>query len=142
MQGDDIWLKAKNLAVKGMRKLLPKRYGPFKVLERIGQVAYRLKLPDTMKIHDVFHIDLLTPYRETSSYGTNYVRPPPVTEENNEEYEVENIRDARRHGRGRKLQYLVHWKGYPTADDSWVDHNDLNASELLKEFYKQTPASG
>ena len=77
-QGDDVWLEAKNLAVKGMRKLLPKRYGPFKVLERIGQVAYRLKLPDTMKIHDVFHIDLLTPYREMSSYGTNYVRPPPV----------------------------------------------------------------
>jgi hypothetical protein len=142
MQGDDVWLEAKNLAVKGMRKLLPKRYGPFKVLERIGQVAYRLKLPDTMKIHDVFHIDLLTPYRETSSYGTNYIRPPPVTEENNEEYEVENIRDARRHGRGRKLQYLVHWKGYPAADDSWVDHSDLNAPKLLKEFYKQTPAGG
>jgi hypothetical protein len=128
--------------VKGMRKLLPKRYGPFKVLEHIGQVAYRLKLPDSMKIHDIFHIDLLTPYCETSSYGPNYVRPPPVTEDNKEEYEVENIRDARRHGRGRKLQYLVHWKGYPAADDSWVDHNDLNAPELLKEFYKASPAGG
>jgi len=40
MQGDDIWLKAKNLMVKGIRKLLPKRYGPFKILECIGQVAY------------------------------------------------------------------------------------------------------
>jgi hypothetical protein len=141
-QGDDVWLEAKNLVVKGMRKLLPKWYGPFKVLERIGQVVYRLKLPDTMKIHDVFHIDLLTPYRETSSYSTNYVRPPSVMEENDEEYKVENIRDARRHRRGRKLQYLVHWKGYPAADDSWVDHSDLNAPELLKEFYKKTPAGG
>jgi len=44
-----------------------------------------------MKIHDVFHIDLLTLYRETSSYGTNYVRPPPVTEESEEEYEVKSI---------------------------------------------------
>jgi hypothetical protein len=95
-----------------------------------------------MKIHDIFHVDLLTPYRETSSYGTNYVRPPPVTEENDEEYEVENIQDARRHGRGRKLQYLVHWKGYPAADDSWVNHSDPNAPELLKEFYKQTPTGG
>ena len=91
MQGDDVWLKAKNLMVKGMRKLLPKRYGPFKILEHIGQVAYRLKLPDTMKIHNVFHIDLLTPYCKTSSYGMNYIRPPPVMEENDEEYEVENI---------------------------------------------------
>jgi hypothetical protein len=74
-----------------MRKLLPKRYGPFKVLKHIGQVAYRLKLPDSMKIHDVFHINLLTPYCEMLSYGPNYVRPPPVTEDNEEEYEVENI---------------------------------------------------
>jgi hypothetical protein len=107
-QGDDVRLEAKNLVVKGMRKLLPKQYGPFKVLKCIGQVVYRLKLPDTMKIHDVFHIDLLTPYHEMSSYGTNYIRPPPVMEENDEEYEVEHIRDARRHRRGRKLQYLIH----------------------------------
>jgi hypothetical protein len=89
--------------VKGSRKLLPKRYGPFKVLECIGAVAYQLKLPPTMKVHDVFHIDLLSPYKETLSYGQNYVRPPPVMEENDEEYEIENIRDARHHGRGHKL---------------------------------------
>jgi hypothetical protein len=128
--------------VKGSRKLLPKRYGPFKVLEHIGAVAYRLKLPPTMKVHDVFHIDLLSPYKETSSYGQNYIRPLPVMEENDEEYEIENIRDARRHGRGCKLQYLVHWKGYPASDDSWVNHEDLHTSELLKEFYKQTPEGG
>ena len=103
---------------------------------------YQLKLPDTMKIHDVFHINLLTPYHEMSSYGTNYIRPPPVMEENDEEYEVEHIQDTRRHRRGHKLQYLVHWKGYPATDDSWVDHNNLNAPELLKEFYKQTPVGG
>jgi hypothetical protein len=142
MQGYDVWLEAKNLAVKGSRKLLPKRYGPFKVLECIGAVAYRLKLPPTMKVHDVFHIDLLSPCKETSSYGQNYVRPPLVMEENDEEYEIENIQDARCHGRGHKLQYLVHWKGYPAADDSWVDHEDLHAPELLKEFYKQTPTGG
>jgi len=44
-----------------------------------------------MKIHDVFHIDLLTLYHKTSSYGTNYVRPPPVMEESEEEYKVKNI---------------------------------------------------
>ena len=117
MQGDDIWLEAKNLVVKGMRKLLPKQYGTFKDLEHIGQVVYQMKLPDLMKIHDVFHIDLLTPYCEMSSYGTNYIRPPPVTEDNKEEYKVENIQDARHYGRGCKLQYLIHWKGYLAADD-------------------------
>jgi hypothetical protein len=142
MLGDDIWLKAKNLVVKGSRKLLPKRYGPFKVLKHIGMVAYWLKLPPTMKIHDIFHIDLLSPYKETLSYGQNYVRPSPVMEENEEEYKIENIWDARYHRRGCKLQYLVHWKGYPTANDSWVDYEDLHALELLKEFYKQTPMGG
>jgi hypothetical protein len=95
-----------------------------------------------MKIHDVFHIDLLTPYRNMSSYSTNYVRPPPMTEDSEEEYEVENIQDARCHGRGCKLQYLVYWKGYPAADDSYVDHSDLNTPELLKEFYKASPIGG
>ncbi len=108
MQGDDVWLKAKNLMVKGMRKLLPKQYRPFKVLECIGQVAYQLKLLTTMKIHDIFHVDLLTPYCKTLSYSTNYIRPPPVTEESEEEYEVKNIQDTQRHRRGRKLQYLIH----------------------------------
>jgi len=91
MQGDNIWLEAKNFAVKGSRKLLLKRYGLFKVLEHIGAVMYQLKLPPTMKVHNIFHIDLLSLYKETSLYGQNYVRPPLVMEENDEEYEIENI---------------------------------------------------
>ena len=95
-----------------------------------------------MKIYVVFHVDLLIPYCETLSYGMNYIRPPSVMEESEEEYKVEYIHDIRRHRRGRKLQYLMHWKGYPTTDDSWVDHGDLNAPELLKEFYKTSSAGG
>ena len=95
-----------------------------------------------MKIHNVFHVNLLLPYKETEAYGPAYVKPPPDLIEGEEEYEIESIRDARRKGRGRKLQYLVHWKGYPNSDDSWVDHEDLHAPELLKEYYTNSATAG
>jgi Chromo (CHRromatin Organisation MOdifier) domain len=141
-EGDQVWLEGKNLQVTGQRKLLPRRYGPFKILKRIGPVAYRLDLPPSMKVHNVFHVDLLLPYKETEAYGTPFTRPPPIIEEGEEEYEIESIRDARRRGRGRKLQYLVHWKGYPNSDDSWVNHEDVHTPELLEQYYLNSAEAG
>ena len=100
--GDKVWLEGKNLSVTGLRKLLPQQYRPFTIKQRIGQVAYKLELPSCMKIHDVFHADLLMPYKKMEAYGTPYTQPPPVIEEGEEEYEIELIIDSRRHGRGRK----------------------------------------
>ena len=95
-----------------------------------------------MKIHDVFHSDLLLPYKEMEAYGTPLTRPPPVINEREEEYKIESIINARRTGHGcGKLQYLIHWKGYPYTDNLWVDHKDLHAPNLLKEFYSQNPAA-
>jgi hypothetical protein len=88
-----------------------------------------------MKVHNVFHIDLLSPYKATEAYGEAYTHPSPIVEEEEEQYEIDAILNARRHGKKKTLQYLVHWKGYPHADDSWVNHGDLNAPDLLKEFY-------
>jgi hypothetical protein len=140
--GEQVLLEATNLNVRGTRKLLPKRYGPYRITERIGPVAYRLKLPPTLGIHDVFHIDLLLPYKETEEYGPGYTRPPPDIVQGEEEYEVEYIRDERRKGRGKKREYLVHWMGYPSSDDSWVSEEDLNAPELLTEYQKQSAKAG
>ena len=80
--------------------------------------------------------------KEMEAYGIPFMRPPPIIDNKEEEYEVEAILNMRRHGRGHKLQYLVHWKGYPHSDDSWVDHKDLNTPELLKEFYQKSPEGG
>jgi hypothetical protein len=64
--GEHVFLKAKakrSLLKLGIcPKLLVRYYGPFEVLERIGQVAYMLASPATMRVHIVLHLSLLNKY--------------------------------------------------------------------------------
>jgi hypothetical protein len=116
--GDKVWLEAKHLALPyQMPKLAPKRHGPFTITKEVSPVAYQLSLPHTWTIHDVFHASLLTPYRETDAHGSNFTRPPPDLVDGNEEYKVEDVIGHRRYW--DRLQYLVKWKGYPSADNTW-----------------------
>jgi hypothetical protein len=52
----------------------------------MSNVNYRLELPTQWSIHPVFHIDLLTPYKETIMHGPNYTRPTPELVDGEEEY--------------------------------------------------------
>ena len=59
--GDEVYLKLRpyrqrSLTRKRYEKLAPKYYGPYRIKEEIGEVAYRLELPPEATIHDVFHI--------------------------------------------------------------------------------------
>ncbi|GJR73819.1 putative nucleotidyltransferase, ribonuclease H [Tanacetum coccineum] len=65
--GDRVFLKVspfrgvKRFGIKG--KLSPRFIGPFEILERIGEVSYRLALPPQLShVHDVFHVSLLRGY--------------------------------------------------------------------------------
>jgi hypothetical protein len=139
--GDRVWLEGRHLRTnQPTAKLAPKRHGPFKVIQVMSPVNYRLELPTQWSIHNVFHTDLLTPYRETPTHGTNYQRPPPDLVDGMEEYEVETVLDSRRHGRGCKLQYLIAWKGYPDSDNQWVNWDDAEgAEEAIREFKHLNP---
>jgi hypothetical protein len=133
--GDQVWLDGRNIKMfHPAAKLAPKRHGPFPIIRVLSPITYELRLPVQWKLHPVFHVDLLTPYRETEFHGANYDKPPPDLINGEEEYKVERIVASRRFGRGHKLQYLVKWKGYPDAENQWVAKEDVFAEDAIREF--------
>ncbi len=141
-KGDLIWLEGCHLRTNQPTiKLAPKWHGPFPVKQVMSPVNYRLKLPTQWSIHDMFHIDLLTPYHETELHGANYSRLPPDLVDDQEEYEVEKILDSWQYGKRRALQYLVKWKGYPDSDNEWVGHKNIHAPEAIREFENSQTAT-
>jgi hypothetical protein len=98
-EGEKVWLEGTNIKRPyDSPKLSPRRYGPFEVVAKISPVAYKLHLPETWQIHDVFHASLLTPFTETEEHGRNFIEPPPDEIEGEEEWEVEQILGKRHHG--------------------------------------------
>lgn len=62
--GDWVFVKLKpyrqnTLLLQNHTKLGRRYFGPFKVLKRIGEIVYKLELPDEARIHPVFHVSLL-----------------------------------------------------------------------------------
>ncbi|QRW24977.1 Retrotransposable element Tf2 protein [Rhizoctonia solani] len=133
--GEKVWLDGKNVELRtNSNKLDPKRLGPFEISEKISSHAYRLKLPETLRIHNVFYVGLLSKVHESPSQPFPE-RPPPETIEGEEEYEVEQIIDSKRQ-RG-KWFYLIKWKGYGPEDNSWEPEELLEHSqEEIKRFNK------
>ena len=132
-----MWLDGRNIKTyHPTAKLAPRRHGPFPIKRVLSPIDYQLTLPEQWKIHDVFHVDLLTPYRETDFHGANYDRLPPDLMGEEEQYEVEQVLDECIYGGWKKKQYLVKWKGYPDSDNQWLDAKDMeNTQELIAEFH-------
>ena len=134
-KGDQVWLEGTHIkTIYPSAKLGPKRHSPFKVWEQLSEAIYQVEIPWQWKIHNVFHANLLTPYKETELHGPNFTQPPLDFIEGEPEYKVEKVLDKKTQGKGHKAQYLIKWKGYPTSDNSWEKEEDVHMPELITEF--------
>jgi len=137
---DLVLLEATNLQTTHPKtKLAPRRYGPFKVIWA-SPTNCKLQLPETMRVHPIFHNSLLKPYHETQAHGPNFERPPPEIVRGEEgHYKIDKILAACPTRNHKSTQYFVHWKGYTDADNSWIPAGELtHTKELLVEFHART----
>lgn len=87
-----------------IKKFSLKYLGPYKVIEYISPIVYKLKLPTLIKIHSVVQVSVLKPYHEKSEFSQPVPLPPEIID-NKDEFEVECILDKRI--QYHKLEYLI-----------------------------------
>jgi hypothetical protein len=104
----------KNLVPGGRGKLAPKYAGPFQVIGRIGEVAYRLQLPDGARIHDVFHVGVLKPFRGTPPSSAPAL--PPLRHSRPLQRPARVLRSELRRS---VWHVLVEWAGMPVSEATW-----------------------
>jgi hypothetical protein len=140
--GDQVMLKRTNVRTnRPSDKLDFKLLGPFKILKVIGPSAFRLDLPDTMKIHPTFHTSLLEPYHSNDLPGRRAPTPPPPVVDDDaadERYFVHAILKSRKHR--NTFQYFVRWEGYDPNSDSWIPQTELDDDDpLVLAFHSKYP---
>ncbi len=86
-------------------------------MKQINTMAFRFKLPNSMKIHLVFHVSLLEPNHVSTILGRTHEPPSPIIVDDEQKYEVEEISDLRISH--HQLQYLIHWQGYDINKHTW-----------------------
>jgi len=145
---DLVMLNGRNIKTRRpSRKMDHKNHGPFQIEKIVSPLAVRLTLPRQWKIHNVFHVSLLEPYR-TSEHRT----PPDPSKvlreaddiEQSEEYNVDEVMSSVEWGRGnnKRIFYLVKWLDYPECK-GWTEEPFDNFSsgglEKLREFHQRNP---
>jgi hypothetical protein len=111
-------------------KLKMKKIGPCKVMNKFGENAYEIELPDGIKISPIFNVVDLYPYRaeetgeEDEQTKFQWEKQMPVAENS----QMESIIDKRISKKTRRkeyFEYLVKWKVHPVEDSSWEDEEEI-----------------
>jgi len=149
--GDEVFLstqrqndygKIKYASDSDNSKFEPRYLGPFKIISKASSHAYELDLPPSMKIHPVIHIRYLLRPRVANKFPDRIVdyRQPPEIIDTQPEYEVEAIlnKRLRKYGRGSRIEYLIHWKGYPSEEDTWEPLAHLTHCKDILNAYERS----
>lgn len=115
--------RQRSLARRPYEKLAAKYYGPFEIVQRIGQVAYRLQLPESSKIHPVFHVSQLK--RALGPVPSSQTIPDQLTSDLELVAEPETLLDVRRVQQG--VEVLLKWKGLPIFEATWEEATAIDA---------------
>jgi hypothetical protein len=131
--GDHVYLKV--LPMKGVkrfgvkRKLSPRYIGPFPILEKCGNVAYKLELPPSLVgVHDIFHISQLNKYLKLP---VDVVLPEVAPLETDLTYPEHPIKilDQKSHVTRRKTIkfYKVQWSNHTVEEATWKSDDFLRS---------------
>jgi hypothetical protein len=139
-RGDKVSFVTTNLFLRGQpnQKLRDIQLGPFSVEEQIGKHIYKLKLPATVRLHHVFHVNNLRPCSTAPQRPTV---PVIVPEGDDEEFDVSHISvvciESQPGRRGKYLLFMTHF-GDNDIPPVWHRLNEVHRTTSLQDFL-ETP---
>ncbi len=122
------------VTARSFKKLNDKMLDSFQIIESVDSF-YKLKLSETMHIHDVFHSELSHSVVDDSLSDQKNESSKSIMINDEDEWEINDILNSQRYK--RRLQYRVKWKSYDN-DLNWynADNNKfMNAQEMIDDFH-------
>ncbi|GAU47333.1 hypothetical protein TSUD_101210 [Trifolium subterraneum] len=110
-----------SVALRKNKKLGLRYFGPFEIIARVGDVAYKLQLPKNAKIHPVFHVSQLKPFKGVAQ--EQYLPLPLTMTEIGPIVQPIDVLQARTiiQGLQKVHQVLIQWDQYSAAEATWED---------------------
>ena len=110
-------------------KLSPRFIGPFEILDRVGEVAYRLAFPlQFSQVHNVFHVLMLRKYQENTSHVLDWKKIEVDQDVTYEEQPLRIIERTDRTLRGRMIPLVrVQWNHHDVKELTWEIESEMRS---------------